>query len=52
MVVGDPRILLEDVIKHTNAVLGDTIECPLIVDAKLRDQGGLYGAMALLSTRV
>ena len=46
MIVGDPRILLDDVIRHTNAVLGDTIECPLILDAKLGDQGGLYGAMA------
>jgi predicted NBD/HSP70 family sugar kinase len=49
MIVGDPRILLDDIIRHTNSVLGDSIECPLIVDAKLRDEGGLYGAMALLS---
>lgn len=52
MIVGDPRILLEDVIKHTNEVLGDSIECPLIVDAKLADEGGLYGAMALQASRV
>jgi predicted NBD/HSP70 family sugar kinase len=52
MIVGDPRILLEDIIKHTNEVLGEDIECPLIVDAKLGDEGGLYGAMALLSQKV
>jgi len=52
MIVGDPRILLDDIIRHTNDVLGDSIECPLIVDARLGDQGGLYGAMALLSQRV
>lgn len=52
MIVGDPRILLDDIIKHTNEVLGEAIECPLIVDAKLADQGGLYGAMALLQSRV
>jgi predicted NBD/HSP70 family sugar kinase len=52
MIVGNPRILLDDIIKHTNEVLGDSIACPLILDAKLGDQGGLYGAMALLNTRV
>jgi predicted NBD/HSP70 family sugar kinase len=52
MIVGDPRILLDDILRHTNEVLGDSIECPLIVDAKLGDSGGLYGAMALLQSRV
>jgi predicted NBD/HSP70 family sugar kinase len=52
MIVGDPRILLDDIVRHTNTVLGDTIECPLIVDARLGDQGGLFGAMALLSQRI
>lgn len=50
MIVGDPRILLDDIQRHTNDVLGDTIECPLIVDAKLGDSGGLYGAMARLES--
>jgi len=49
MIVGDPRIMLADIITHTNEVLGDTAPCPLIVDAKLGDDGGLYGAMALLN---
>lgn len=49
MVLGNPRILLDDIIKHTNAVLGEGIECPLIVDARLGDQSGLYGAMARLN---
>lgn len=52
MIVGDPRILLDDIIRHTNDVLGDSITCPLILDAKLGDQGGLYGAMAKLSEQV
>jgi len=52
MIVGDPRILLDDIVKHTNEVLGDDFECPLIVDATLADEGGLYGAMALLSQHV
>lgn len=52
MIVGNPRILLDDIIKHTNAVLGESIECPLIVDARLGDHAGLYGAMAALEARV
>jgi len=52
MIVGDPRILLDDIVKHTNEVLGDNIECPLIVDAKLGDSGGLYGAMAHLGSKM
>jgi predicted NBD/HSP70 family sugar kinase len=52
MIVGDPRILLDDIIKHTNTVLGENIECPLIVDARLGDSGGLYGAMALLGMKM
>lgn len=52
MVVGDPRIFLDDIIRHTNEVLGEDIPCPLIVDAKLGDDGGLYGAMARLSQEV
>lgn len=48
MILGDPRILLDDIVRHTNEVLGDTIECPLIVDAQLKDSGGLYGAMTRL----
>lgn len=52
MILGNPRILLDDILKHTNAILGENIECPLIVDARLGDESGLYGAMALLSSRV
>lgn len=48
MILGDPRILLDDIIRHTAAVLGDEQPCPPIVDAQFRDDGGLYGAMALL----
>lgn len=49
MIVGDPRILLNDIIKHTHEVVGDSFTVPEIVDAELGDFGGLYGAMALLS---
>jgi len=52
MIVGNPRIFLEDIIRHTNEVMGEEFECPLIVDAQLADDGGLYGAMALLNQRV
>jgi len=49
MVVGDPRIFREDIERHTKEVLGDIAPCPPIVDAAFRDDGGLYGAMVLLS---
>jgi fructokinase len=48
MIVGDPRILREDIERHTKALLGDFLPCPPIVDARFRDEGGLYGAMALI----
>ncbi len=52
MIVGNPRILLEDVQRHTKEVLGDLLPCPVIVDAAFKDDGGLYGAMALLQQRM
>ncbi len=52
MIVGDPRIFLNDIIRHTNEVLGDVAPIPLILDAELGDDGGLYGAMALLGDTV
>ena len=51
MIVGDPRILLDDIIRHTKEVLGDLMPCPPIRDAALGDNGGLYGAMALLQQK-
>lgn len=51
MILGDPRILLDDIIKHTNEVMGEVTEVPLIVDSVLGDEVGLYGAMALLDQR-
>ena len=47
MVVGDPRLLLSDIERHTKEVLGDLVPCPPIVDAQFKDDGGLYGAMVL-----
>lgn len=49
MILGTPRILLDDIVRHTNEVLGENISCPLIVDARLADESGLYGAMAHLN---
>ncbi len=48
MMIGDPRILLEDVVRHTKAVMGDFVPVPPIVDATLADKGGLYGALAVI----
>lgn len=48
MVVGNPRIFREDIERHTKEVLGKLLPCPPILDATLKDEGGLYGAMALI----
>jgi predicted NBD/HSP70 family sugar kinase len=52
MVVGDPRIPLEAIKKHTIAVLNGFVPCPEILDASLKDDGGLYGAMAFLRQKL
>lgn len=51
MIVGDPRIYREDIIKHLEALLDGFVPCPIILDATLKDEGGLYGAMAMLLKR-
>ena len=52
MIVGDPRMMLNDIIRHTEVVLDGVAPVPDIVDATLADEGGLYGAMALLQQKV
>lgn len=52
MIVGDPRILLSDIARYTKEELGTSLPCPKIVDAELKDEGGLYGAMALLKQKL
>ncbi len=52
MIVGKPRIFLEDIVRHTEALLKGFLQVPPIVDALLKDDGGLYGSMILLSRRV
>lgn len=52
MIIGDPRIFLEPIQKHTVEVLDGLLPCPIIVDAVLKDEGGLYGAMALIKEKL
>lgn len=52
MIVGDPRIPLTAIQRHTESALGGLLQCPPIVDAVLKDEGGLYGAMALLGIKL
>lgn len=51
MILGDPRILLDDIRRHTEEALGEEMPCPLIKDGEFRDEAGLYGAMALLNQK-
>ncbi len=51
MVIGDPRIPLQPIRLKLNALLGGFMPCPPLFDATLKDEGGLYGALALLKQR-
>ncbi|MCA9359961.1 ROK family protein [Candidatus Kaiserbacteria bacterium] len=51
MITGDPAIDVDNVRKYTVKVLEGFVECPFITKAKLGDEAGLYGAMALLKKR-
>lgn len=52
MVIGDPKIMVDAIRKYTVASLDGFVPCPFIAEAKLGDEAGLYGAMALLSKRL
>ena len=52
MIEGDPHIEINNIVKHTNTVLGEVAETPLILKASLGEQSTLYGAMALLNQKV
>jgi predicted NBD/HSP70 family sugar kinase len=52
MIVGDPRIPLSAIVSYTKSILGDLLPCPQIVDATLKDDGGIYGAMALIQKKL
>lgn len=49
MITGDPRIPISNIERHTALILGDDMEGPIIKSASLKDDSGLYGAMALLA---
>ena len=52
MIVGDPRIEIDPIRKYTVEVLDGFVPAPLITIAKLGDEAGLYGAMAILKKRL
>ncbi len=52
MIIGDPKIKVDSIRKYTVESLNGFEPCPLITEAKLGDEAGLYGAMALLLKRL
>lgn len=52
MIIGDPRIFLEPIQRYTEEALDGLLPCPKIVDATLKDEGGIYGAMALMKLKL
>jgi len=49
MVIGDPKIKIEAIRKYTVAALEGIEPAPFIAEAKLGDEAGLFGGMALLA---
>lgn len=52
MIVGDPRIPLASIKTATERVLEGLLPCPPIVDAALKDDAGLHGALTLLANKL
>lgn len=52
MIIGDPRIEIDDIRKFTVEALDEFVPAPLITTASLGDDAGLYGAMAILKKRL
>ncbi|MEY2665500.1 MAG: hypothetical protein RLZZ480_605 [Candidatus Parcubacteria bacterium] len=51
MVIGDPKIKIDAIRKYTVHALEGIEPAPFIAEAKLGDEAGLYGAMALIKSR-
>jgi len=52
MIIGDPAIKIDAIRKATALALDNFEETPLIVEAKLGDEAGLWGGLALLARRI
>ncbi len=52
MIIGDPKIMVDAIRKYTVESLDSFVSCPFITEAKLGDEAGLYGAMALLTKKL
>lgn len=52
MIIGDPKIEIDDIRKATVDVMDGFVDTPLIVQAELGDEAGLYGAMAILKRHI
>jgi hypothetical protein len=51
MINGDPKIQIDDIRKYTVEVLDSFVTCPFITVGTLKDEAGLYGAMAYLEQK-
>ena len=52
MIIGDPAIKVDAVRKATTHALDNFEPTPLIVEAKLGDEAGLWGGLAILARRL
>lgn len=52
MILGDPKIEIDQIRKYTVEALDEYVPAPLITLAKLGDEAGLYGGMGVLKNRL
>jgi len=52
MIIGDPAIKIDTIRKATSDALDNFEETPLIAEAKLGDEAGLWGGLAILARRL
>ena len=52
MIIGDPKIEIDEIRKATVEVMDGFVATPLIVEAELGDEAGLWGALAILKKRL
>ncbi len=52
MILGDPRIEIDPIRKYTVESLDGFVESPFITKAKLGDEAGLWGGLAILKKRL
>jgi predicted NBD/HSP70 family sugar kinase len=52
MIIGDPKIPIDTIRKYVVEALDGFVAAPMVAEAELGDEAGLYGGMAILKKRL